>query len=462
MKKSIADYLKQGVEGPFFYRMVETVLSRDKNWARWKIENCPSIARPSVTPEEYLAAKSSAHKATTNKRLRPNPLGSLDLKFLSEGESQGGLERLKDPSRYRLPTINSFQSKIELDDMDIDMARDEESKNAAIESKASKSWRALRIASASKLVAFDKIERSDKIDEIFKDDVKAEEPVNNADEETMDGDESIFPKDRRPIVISGPSGVGKGTLVKMLMDKHPKVLGKKASHTTRSLREGEVNGQHYYFVTKEQYNVMRDGDEFLELNNFNGNDYGTSRKVVEGIIAQNKVPVMEMDMHVSSNSRVSNPPIDTDCFLQGIQQLKDNGYAARFIFLAPPDVSELEQRLRRRGSDGEEKIKQSLEIAKRELQQAELEGFHDKTFVNDDLETTYRKLESYIFYTDEKDDAGEGTPMEGAKAADTDTEVEIADNEAAQVDETPKEGDGVPVETNEGAAEPADGDDTAK
>ena len=307
MKKSIADYLKQGVEGPFFYRMVETVLSRDKNWARWKIENCPSIARPSVTPEEYLAAKSSARKATTNKRLRPNPLGSLDLKFLSEGESQGGLERLKDPSRYRLPTINSFQSKIELDDMDIDMARDEESKNAAIESKASKSWRALRIASASRLVAFDKIERSDKIDEIFKDDVKAEEPVNNADEETMDGVESIFPKDRRPIVISGPSGVGKGTLLKMLMDKHPKVLGKKASHTTRPPREGEVNGQQYYFVTKEQYDVMRDGDEFLELNNFNGNDYGTSRKVVEGIIAQNKVPVMEMDMHVSSNSRVSNP-----------------------------------------------------------------------------------------------------------------------------------------------------------
>ena len=116
--------------------------------------------------------------------------------------------------------------------------------------------------------------------------------------------------------------------------------------------------------------------------------------------------------------------------------------------------------MRQRGSDDEENIKQRLEIARRELQQAELEGFHDKTFVNDDLETTYRKLESYIFYTDEKDDAGEGTPMEGAKAAAT--EVEMADNDAPQVDETPKEGDGVPVETNEGAAEPADGDDSAK
>lgn len=295
MKRSIAEYLKQGFEGAFFYRMVETVLSRDKNWVRWKIENCPSIARPPISPEEYVVAKASARKATTNKRLRPNPLGSLDLKFLSENEGRNGLERLKDPSRYQVPSIKSFKSKIELDDMDVEMARDEESKNAAIEAKASKSWRALRIASATRLTAFDKIERADKIDEIFQDRAKTEEPAMNGDEEA---EESVFPKDRRPIIISGPSGVGKGTLVNMLLDKHSKVLGKKASHTTRPPREGEVGGQHYYFITKEDYDVMRDGDQFLEMNNFNGNDYGTSRKIVEGIIAQGKVPIMEMDMHV--------------------------------------------------------------------------------------------------------------------------------------------------------------------
>lgn len=298
MKRSIAEYLKQGFEGAFFYRMVETVLSRDKNWVRWKIENCPSIARPPISPEEYVAAKVSARKATTNKRLRPNPLGSLDLRFLAESEGRGGLERLKDPSRYKVPSVKSFKSKIELDDMDIEMARDEESKNAAIEAKASKSWRALRIASATKLVAFDKIERADKIDEIFQDRAKTEESATNGDEETQEGDNFVFPKDHRPIVISGPSGVGKGTLVNMLMDKHAKVFSKKASHTNRAPREGEVHGQHYYFVTKEEFDVLRDGDQFLELNNFNGNDYGTSRKVVEGIIAQGKVPIMEMDMHV--------------------------------------------------------------------------------------------------------------------------------------------------------------------
>jgi THO complex subunit 1 len=300
MKRSIAEYLKQGVEGAFFYRVVETVLSRDKNWVRWKIENCPSITRPAVSPEDYVAAKASARKATTNKRLRPTPLGSLDLKFLSESDDRDGLEKLKDPARYRIPSIKSFKSKIDLDDMDIDMARDEESKNAAMESKASKSWRVLRIASTSKLVAFDKIERSDKIDEIFQDDVVKPEVTTNGEDESQDADGHVFPEDRRPIAISGPSGVGKGTLIKMLMDRHTKVLGRKVSHTTRAPREGEVHGEHYFFVSKEQFDVLRDGDGFLEYNTYDGNNYGTSRKVVEDIIAQGKVPIMEMDMHVSS------------------------------------------------------------------------------------------------------------------------------------------------------------------
>ena len=182
MKKEIAEYLKQGLEGPFFYRVVETVFSRDKNWVRWKIENCPTIARPAVSPEEYVEAKAAARKATTNKRLRPNPMGSLRLDFLSEKDGQAALERLKNPSRYKLPLLKDFKRKIELDDMDIEMAMDDEAKNSAIELKASKSWRALRIASTSKLVAFDKIERSDKIDEIFLDDVKVKEPVNGEEE----------------------------------------------------------------------------------------------------------------------------------------------------------------------------------------------------------------------------------------------------------------------------------------
>lgn len=298
MKKSIAAYIKNDFEGAFFLRMVESVISRDKNWARWKIQNCPSFARDSISSQLYAQAKTSARQAATRKRIRGNNWAVLDLTFLSQGDSRDGLERLKDPARYQLPSYKTFQSKIELDDMDIDMARNDEAKNSAVEAKASKSWRALRIASGTKLNAFDKIERSDKIDDIFQDHAKPQEPNTN-EEGAVDGEETMTPKDRRPIVISGPSGVGKGTLITMLMEKHPKVLGKKASHTTRPAREGEVHGQHYFFISKDEYNVMRDGDQFIEYNNFNGNDYGTSKKVVEGIIASGKIPVMEMDMHVS-------------------------------------------------------------------------------------------------------------------------------------------------------------------
>lgn len=300
MKKTIAEYLKQGNEGPFFYRMVETVLSRDKNWARWKIDNCPTIAKDAVTPQEYADAKKLARKTTTSKKFNKKvPLGSFKLDFLSEGNTRGGLDRLKDPSRYRLPEIKQFKGKIADDEFEIDLAKDEESKNIAIESKASKSWRALRIASMTKLASFDKIDASDKIDEVFHDHVKPEEPTINGEDDAVEGEEILLPKDRRPIVISGPSGVGKGTLVKMLLERHPKALGRKASHTTRPPREGEVHGVHYFFVTKEEYDVMRDGDQFTEYNNYNGSDYGTSKKVIEGIIAKGKVPLMEMDYHVS-------------------------------------------------------------------------------------------------------------------------------------------------------------------
>ncbi|KFZ09494.1 hypothetical protein V501_05546 [Pseudogymnoascus sp. VKM F-4519 (FW-2642)] len=447
-KKSIADYLKQGHDGPFFYRMVETVLSRDKHWVRWKIESCPSIERPAVTPEEYLAAKATAKKITTNKRLRPKPMGSLELGFLSEADGIIGMERLKDPSRYSLPPLASFKDKIALDDMEIDMPTNDDTKEAAIYGKASKTWRALRVASKTKLAAFDKIDDAEKIDYIFEDkppvaEIEIEKdtssPIDN-----MDGTSDISPVDRRPIVISGPGGVGKGTLISMLIDKHPKLFGRKASHTTRAPRVGEVDGTHYNFITPETYAMMRDGDQFLEFNNFNGNDYGTSKKIVEGIVASGKVPVMEMDFH-------------------GIQQLKDQSYPARFIFLNAPSLEELEKRLRARGTDDDEKVKQRLETAAEEIKHAEIEGFHDKILINDDLTGTFEELEKYIFQIDA---AGtEETPAAEEAEGATEAVSTVAEGEGAtKAVSAVAEGDDTTMAEGEGATEAvsavAEGDDT--
>lgn len=397
-KKSIADYLRQGAEGPFFTRMVETVISRDKNWVRWKVESCPSIERPAITPEAHIAAKDAARKATTNKRLRSKPLGSLDLGFLSESDGGRAMEKLKNSSRYRIPALDSFKNKIALDDMEIDMPTNDETKEAAINGKASKSWRALRIASKTKLAAFDKLEDPEKIDVIFQDDAPEVESAKESGEDQIEAEEPIFPSDRRPVVISGPGGVGKGTLITNLIKKHPKVFGKKASHTVRFPREGEIDGVHYFFIDQEKFNMMRDSDQFLEFNNFNGSDYGTSRKVVEDIIANGRVPIMEMDYH-------------------GIQQLKEQNYPARYIFLAAPSMEELERRLHSRGQDSEDKIKERLEIAKDEIKHSEIDGFHDKTIVNDDLAKALMELEQYVYWrgdldetmvVDDTEPAGEG------------------------------------------------------
>ncbi len=135
--------------------------------------------------------------------------------------------------------------------------------------------------------------------------------------------------------------------------------------------------------------------------------------------------------------------------------MKDNGYASRFIFLAPPDISELEQRLQRRGSDPDEKIKERIVIAQKELEHAKLEGFHDKIFVNDDLETTYKNLEDYIFGTniDESEDVKkvqyDDTQEDVAVVS---KEVEMGDSEAPVKEWSAKHGTGV----SEGTIQPGD------
>lgn len=175
MRRAIEEYLQEGVGGKFYYRMVDTVLSRDKNWMRWKAEGCPPIERPPISVTEYLESRENAMKVYSNKRLRPSPMGSLDLKFLAEGESATNLERLKEPERfvfpfrrialmladaqrYSTPAVDSFMMGIMDDELDIDMAQTKEDKDSAVKGKASKVWRTLRLSSRAKLAEFDKIE----------------------------------------------------------------------------------------------------------------------------------------------------------------------------------------------------------------------------------------------------------------------------------------------------------------
>lgn len=167
-RADIAVYLMQGPEGKFYYRMVDTVLSRDKNWTYWKVESCPPIARPPVTAEEFSTAMKGAQKTCANKRLKATPLGTLDLRFLNQTGGDDGIEKLKDTERYSIPTAESFERPIADDQFTIEMGSSAEEKQLAEDAKASKLWRALRVASRNKLKLFDKIDDGKNFEALFR------------------------------------------------------------------------------------------------------------------------------------------------------------------------------------------------------------------------------------------------------------------------------------------------------
>lgn len=390
MKKTIAEYLRQGTEGPYFFRMVETVLSRDKNWVRWKVENCPSIEMPPVSAQEFNEAKANAQKLATNKRLRPTPLGALSLDFLSDGGDESIMQRFKAQERYKLPDLPSFKRKIADDDFEIEFPTNNQTKAAAVEGKASKSWRALRMASKYKLASFDKIDNPEKIDVIFE-----EDSVQEADEAQQNSDKAAAdpPADRRPVVIVGPAGIGKSSLINHLLKSRSGAFGKALRHVTRNPREGERNGQDYHFVDAQAFSMLRDGDQFLEFSDGEDINHGTSRRVVEAISESGKVPLLETGRN-------------------GAQQVKDLGYEARFVLVKPSNSEAFEARLKKSGVSSE-KVAAVLRSLTEDAQHPDsTDDFYDVTIINDDLETAGKALEAFIYGSTPDVEQANGTKPE--------------------------------------------------
>jgi guanylate kinase len=111
-----------------------------------------------------------------------------------------------------------------------------------------------------------------------------------------------LPTDRRPIVISGPSGVGKGTLYNMLFNRHPDTFALSVSHTTRDPRPGEADAVHYHFVPMQAFEDLIAQDGFVEHAKFGGNRYGTSKMTIEEQSKKGRVVVLDIEMEVRSTS----------------------------------------------------------------------------------------------------------------------------------------------------------------
>lgn len=142
---AIKQSLQSTADGRFYDRMVETVLARDKNWVRWKVESCPSIVRDAVSTEQEIEARRGAKGHTRPRKIPPKPMGAMDWSFLVDHDG-GGLEALKDPSRFSAPSLDDLLKGIDVDKLDLEMAMDDAETARYNNMIDNKSWRAVRHA----------------------------------------------------------------------------------------------------------------------------------------------------------------------------------------------------------------------------------------------------------------------------------------------------------------------------
>ncbi len=174
-------------------------------------------------------------------------------------------------------------------------------------------------------------------------------------------------------VVSAPSGAGKTTLCKRMIDLFPN-LGHSVSFTTRAPRGSEKDGIDYHFVNADTFRRMIDDDAFVEWAQVHDNFYGTALQTLEEARRQGSDVLLDIDF-------------------QGAAQLKKQDVGAVFVFIAPPNMTELERRLRQRGTDSDEVIARRLDNAAGELREAQ---WYDYIVINDDIDRAAKQLQGII------------------------------------------------------------------
>jgi len=174
-------------------------------------------------------------------------------------------------------------------------------------------------------------------------------------------------------VITGPSGVGKGTLISKLLERVPN-LELSVSATTREPREGEVDGRDYHFLSPQEFDRRVEAGDFLEFATYSGNRYGTLRSEVERCLSSGRSVVLEIEV-------------------QGARQVRAAMRESVQVFIAPPEPAQLRRRLEGRGTDSAEAIDARLQVAEQELA-AKDEFPH--LVVNDEIERAAAELEEIV------------------------------------------------------------------
>lgn len=174
-------------------------------------------------------------------------------------------------------------------------------------------------------------------------------------------------------VLSGPSGVGKGTVCNALRKVNSNITYS-VSATSRAPRAGEVDGVNYFFKTREQFEEMIKNDQFLEWAQYVNNYYGTPKQFVLDMLEQGKDVILEIEV-------------------QGAMQVKEKYPEGIFIFLAPPDMEELHQRIRNRGTEDDDVIRNRMNKAREEI---EMMANYDYVVINDEVDLAVKRIEAIV------------------------------------------------------------------
>ncbi|OWF35481.1 Guanylate kinase [Mizuhopecten yessoensis] len=181
----------------------------------------------------------------------------------------------------------------------------------------------------------------------------------------------------RPLVVSGPSGSGKSTLLNKMFAEFPDSFAFSVSHTTRNPRPGEVEGKDYHYVQREQFEKMIEDGGFLEHAQFSGNRYGTSQQAVLDIEKTGRICILDVEIN-------------------GVKNIKKTDLNPRYVFLKPPSMEVLKERLKGRGTESDESLQRRLDTAKEALDYADEEGAYDYVIVNDNIDTAYEQLRAVV------------------------------------------------------------------
>ncbi|KIY70287.1 guanylate kinase [Cylindrobasidium torrendii FP15055 ss-10] len=178
----------------------------------------------------------------------------------------------------------------------------------------------------------------------------------------------------RPLLLFGPSGVGKSTLLKRLFAEFPDKFGFSVSHTTRKPRPGEADGKDYHFVTVDRFKDLIAEKAFIEWAEFSGNYYGTSFATVRAVQERGQRCILDIE-------------------IQGVKQIRETNLNPVYTFISPPSMTLLRERLQNRGTETEASVQKRLATAVKEIDYAKT-AEKDFVIINDDFERAYSLFRS--------------------------------------------------------------------